>query len=116
MSLRKVHKEQGSLKDFCLASDFEAVVDCFIELIQPYRTAPLPAQEAMEHIVNLMPAMYGTEKWMLKETACPTTAWPGCVPRRAAARARRLRRSVQAAGAAPLWIVSAYGSSAAKVS
>ena len=46
----KVHKEQGSLKFYCLASDFEAVVDSFIELIQPYRTAPLPAQEAMEHI------------------------------------------------------------------
>ena len=51
----KVHKEQGSLKDFCLASDFEAVVDCFIELIQPYRTAPLQPQEAMEHIVNSQP-------------------------------------------------------------
>ena len=64
-----MHKEQGSLKDFCLASDFEAVVDCFIELIQPYRAAPLQAQEAMEHIINLMPTMYSTEKWMFKESA-----------------------------------------------
>ena len=45
-----VHKEQGSLKDYCLASDFEAVVDCFIELIQPYRTAPLQAQEIVHGI------------------------------------------------------------------
>ena len=65
----KVHKEQGSLKDFCFASDFEALVDCFIELMQPYRASPLQAQEAMEHIINLMPSMYSTEKWMFKESA-----------------------------------------------
>ena len=35
---------------FLLASDFEAVVDCFIELIQPYRTAPLQAQEIVHGI------------------------------------------------------------------
>ena len=45
----KAHKEQGPLPNNCSVADFEKPVDAFIELIQPYRAAPLPAMEAMEH-------------------------------------------------------------------
>ena len=65
----KAHKEQGPLPNNCSVSDFETPVDAFIELIQPYRAASLPAMEAMEHIINMMPPMYVTEKWMLKSEA-----------------------------------------------
>ena len=55
----KAHKEQGPLPNNCSVADFEKPVDAFIELIQPYRAAPLPAMEAMEHIVNMMPSPHG---------------------------------------------------------
>ena len=70
----KAHKEQGPLPNNCSVSDFETPVDAFIELIQPYRAAALPAMEAMEHIINMMPPMYVTEKWMLK-TEAVTAGW-----------------------------------------
>ena len=50
------------------------------KLIQPLRASPLGAQEAMEHIVNMMTPMYNTEKRMIKETAMKE-GWYDDMPR-----------------------------------